>query len=76
MLASACCTAAHKSSAHTFATSHTHTHPCVPRRPEPHVLLFRRPLGTDPVTGGIDQSLRRAEIEKYRNDIAEKLEAQ
>ena len=24
------------------------------RRPEPHVLLFRRPHGTDPVTGRVD----------------------
>ena len=22
-------------------------------RPEPHILLFRRPLGTDPVTGRV-----------------------
>lgn len=22
-------------------------------RPEPHILLFRRPLGTDPVTGKV-----------------------
>ena len=26
-------------------------------RPEPHILLFRRPLGTDPVTGEISEEL-------------------
>lgn len=28
-------------------------------KPEPHVLLFRRPLGTDPVTGKLDPELER-----------------
>ena len=25
-------------------------------RPEPHVLLFRRPLGTDPITGKVTRA--------------------
>jgi cyclin-dependent kinase regulatory subunit CKS1 len=28
-------------------------------RPEPHILLFRRPLGTDPVTGKVNPELAR-----------------
>ena len=33
--------------------------PCLPvhrvySRPEPHILLFRRPVGTDGVTGAVD----------------------
>jgi cyclin-dependent kinase regulatory subunit CKS1 len=31
-------------------------------RPEPHVLLFRRPLGTDPRTGLVDAKLMAAEM--------------
>ena len=27
-------------------------------RPEPHVLLFRRPLGTNPLTGKVERSER------------------
>lgn len=27
-------------------------------RPEPHILLFRRPLGTDPVTGKVGVVVR------------------
>lgn len=46
------------------------------RRPEPHVLLFRRPLGTDPTTGAVDEQLRRAEVDKYKRELAEKLEDQ
>jgi hypothetical protein len=34
-------------------------------RPEPHVLLFRRPHGTDPVTGKVDPF----EAEKVRKEI-------
>ena len=30
--------------------SHHRAPPCV-RSPEPHILLFRRPQGTDPTTG-------------------------
>mmetsp|Transcript_11680 Transcript_11680/g.25081 ORF Transcript_11680/g.25081 Transcript_11680/m.25081 type:complete len:99 (-) Transcript_11680:121-417(-) len=26
-------------------------------KPEPHILLFRRPLGTDPVTGKVPENL-------------------
>ena len=28
-------------------------------RPEQHILLFRRPLGTDPITGNVDAELER-----------------
>ena len=36
-----------------------------PRRPEPHILLFRRPLGTDPRSGTIDPDLARKAKERY-----------
>ncbi|CAM9350843.1 unnamed protein product [Choristocarpus tenellus] len=39
-------------------------------RPEPHILLFRRPLGTDPVTGKVDPELEREAKEKYAEDLA------
>lgn len=39
-----------------------------PRRPEPHILLFRRALGTDPTTGRVDARLARAAVEKYRRE--------
>lgn len=32
-------------------------------KPEPHVLLFRRPLGTDPKTGLVDAKLK-AQVEE------------
>mmetsp|Transcript_25323 Transcript_25323/g.35360 ORF Transcript_25323/g.35360 Transcript_25323/m.35360 type:complete len:96 (-) Transcript_25323:32-319(-) len=32
--------------------------------PEPHILLFRRKLGTDPKTGKVDLELRRAALSK------------
>lgn len=38
-------------------------------RPEPHILLFRRPLGTDPVTGKIDPTLEREAKEAYQNNL-------
>ena len=38
-------------------------------RPEPHILLFRRPLGTDPVTGKVVESLAREAAAKYREDM-------
>ncbi len=33
--------------------------PCTPasRRPEPHILLFRRKLGTDPVSGKVNAAV-------------------
>jgi cyclin-dependent kinase regulatory subunit CKS1 len=38
-------------------------------RPEPHILLFRRPLGTDPQTGEVDPKLLRAAREEYKNQF-------
>lgn len=37
-------------------------------RPEPHILLFRRPLGTDPTTGKVDARLAKAAVDKYRKE--------
>lgn len=34
-------------------------------QPEPHILLFRRPHGTDPNTGQIDQEEAKKTVEKY-----------
>lgn len=39
-------------------------------RPEPHILLFRRPLGTDPVTGQVDPELEREAKEKYAEELS------
>ena len=38
-------------------------------RPEPHILLFRRPLGTDPQTGKVDQELKRVALEEYKGQF-------
>lgn len=38
-------------------------------RPEPHILLFRRPLGTDPLTGEVDPQLEREAKEKYQQQL-------
>ena len=38
-------------------------------RPEPHILLFRRPLGTNPQTGRVDPALRAQAIEKYNEEF-------
>ncbi|CAN0414172.1 unnamed protein product [Pylaiella littoralis] len=38
-------------------------------RPEPHILLFRRPLGTDPVTGMVDPGLELEAKEKYTKEL-------
>ena len=38
-------------------------------RPEPHILLFRRPLGTDPFTGEVDPQLEREAKEKYQQQL-------
>lgn len=39
-------------------------------RPEPHILLFRRPLGTDPQSGRVDPELAAAAREEYKNQFA------
>lgn len=39
-------------------------------RPEPHILLFRRPLGTNPLTGKIDPELEREAKEKYARELS------
>mmetsp|Transcript_627 Transcript_627/g.1364 ORF Transcript_627/g.1364 Transcript_627/m.1364 type:complete len:103 (+) Transcript_627:37-345(+) len=39
-------------------------------RPEPHILLFRRPLGTDPVTGKVDSELERQAKDEYLQTLA------
>lgn len=39
-------------------------------RPEPHILLFRRPLGTDPQSGRVDPELAAAARDEYRNQFA------
>ncbi len=33
--------------------------------PEPHILLFRRPLGTDPQSGRVDPEMERKAREEY-----------
>jgi len=38
-------------------------------RPEPHILLFRRPLGTDPQTGAVDPELKRMALEEYQGQF-------
>ena len=38
-------------------------------RPEPHILLFRRPLGTNPTTGKVDPDLARKAVKKYQDDF-------
>lgn len=37
--------------------------------PEPHILLFRRPLGTDPQSGRVDPELVRAAREEYKDQF-------
>lgn len=39
-------------------------------RPEPHILLFRRLLGTDPVSGKVDPELEHAAKEKYAEELS------
>ena len=41
-------------------------------RPEPHILLFRRPLGTDPVTGKVDANLEREAKDAYAQSLTAK----
>lgn len=38
-------------------------------RPEPHILLFRRPLGTDPVSGKVDPEAARSARRKYMQEF-------
>ena len=38
-------------------------------RPEPHILLFRRPLGTDPLTGEVDPDLQREAVDQYQREL-------
>jgi len=44
-------------------------------KPEPHILLFRRPIGTDPETGMISRELQEkvADYEKLKKKIFEKM---
>lgn len=37
--------------------------------PEPHILLFRRPLGTDPQSGRVDPELLKAAREEYKDQF-------
>lgn len=37
--------------------------------PEPHILLFRRSLGTDPQTGRVDPELERVAREEYKGQF-------
>ena len=41
-----------------------------PRSPEPHILLFRRELGTDPMTGKVNPALRAQAIEQFNREAA------
>eukprot|EP00753_Platysulcus_tardus_P008577 PLAT16113.1.p2 GENE.PLAT16113.1~~PLAT16113.1.p2 ORF type:complete len:122 (-),score=60.21 PLAT16113.1:260-625(-) len=43
-------------------------------KPEPHILLFRRPLGTDPRTGKVDPDLARAARRKLAEEEESKEE--
>ena len=36
-------------------------------RPERHIFLFRRPLGTDPLRGKVDPELERSAKDQYMN---------
>ncbi|KAJ1417421.1 cyclin-dependent kinase regulatory subunit-domain-containing protein [Ochromonadaceae sp. CCMP2298] len=38
-------------------------------KPEPHIILFRRPLGTDPLTGRVDTELERQAKEQYQQEL-------
>ena len=39
-------------------------------RPEPNILLFRRPLGTDPQTGDVNPELERQAKDDYQREVA------
>ncbi|RLN95919.1 hypothetical protein BBJ28_00016047 [Nothophytophthora sp. Chile5] len=38
-------------------------------KPEPHILLFRRPLGTDPTTGRVNPTMEKEAKDKYAKDF-------
>lgn len=38
-------------------------------RPEPNILLFRRPMGTDPVTGAVDPARLRVAEASFRQQL-------
>ncbi len=38
-------------------------------RPEPHILLFRRELGTDPATGVVDQEQKAKAVREYQREF-------
>jgi cyclin-dependent kinase regulatory subunit CKS1 len=40
-------------------------------KPEPHILLFRRPLGTDPATGRVNCVMEREAKEKYAQELGQ-----
>lgn len=40
---------------------------CFLYSPEPHILLFRRRLGTDPQTGRVDPELEELARQEYKN---------
>jgi cyclin-dependent kinase regulatory subunit CKS1 len=40
-------------------------------KPEPHILLFRRALGTDPTTGKVDPALKKQAVEKYKREYGQ-----
>ncbi|CAB1108600.1 unnamed protein product [Ectocarpus sp. CCAP 1310/34] len=40
-----------------------------PSRPEPNILLFRRPMGTDPVTGAVDPARLRMAEAAFRQQL-------
>jgi len=46
-------------------------------KPEPHILLFRRPRGTDPRTGEVDERIRQriSDREKREMDILKRIGA-
>ncbi|CAM9672377.1 unnamed protein product [Pylaiella littoralis] len=43
-------------------------------RPEPHILLFKRPLGTDPVSGKVDPTLEAEAKNAYQEELAGKMD--
>ncbi|CBJ27816.1 conserved unknown protein [Ectocarpus siliculosus] len=43
-------------------------------RPEPHILLFKRPLGTDPVSGKVDPVLEQEAKKAYQQELADKMD--
>ena len=61
--------AIHRYESHSSPSlSHTLTHHFYHNSPEPHILLFRRPLGTDPTTGKINPEMQRKAKERYMRE--------